>query len=56
MKYLVFLKDSCFITWEICTAKLFKKINHVPKFGFIEDPEDNYEEPDPEPEELISFF
>ena len=56
MKYLVFSKDSCFVTWEICSAKLFKRINHVGKFGFIDDPSDNYEEPDPEPEDIISFF
>jgi hypothetical protein len=56
MKYLVFSKDSCFVTWEICSAKLFKRVNHVGKFGFIDDPEDNYEEPDPEPEDIISFF
>ena len=52
MKYLVFSKDSCFVTWEICSAKLFKKINHVGKYGFIEDPEDNYEDSD----DNISFF
>ena len=52
MKYLVFSKDSCFVTWELCSAKLFKKINHVGKYGFIEDPEDNYEDSD----DNISFF
>ena len=56
MKYLIFSKDSCFVTWEICTAKLFKKILRVPKFGFIEDINDKSEEIDDDPEEIITFF
>lgn len=39
MKYLVFSKDTCFVTWEICTAKYFKK-NKKYSFAFIEDPDD----------------
>ena len=55
MKYLIFSKDSCYITWELCTAKCTQRVTRVPKFGFIEDPFDITEDPDPEPE-LITFF
>jgi len=51
LKYLVFTKDSCFINWEMCTART--KVNRVRKFGFIEDPEDNS---DSEIDENITFF
>jgi hypothetical protein len=40
LKYLIFTKDSCFLHWEICTAKVHKKIQRVPLFGFIEDSDD----------------
>jgi hypothetical protein len=40
MKYVVFSKDTCFVNWEIDTIKLYKKVLRVPKYGFIEDPED----------------
>ena len=53
MKYIIFSKDSCFVSWEICTAKISKKILRVSKFGFIEDNEDKEEESD---EEIITFF
>jgi hypothetical protein len=57
MKYLIFSKDSCYITWEVCTAKCTQKITRVPKFGFIDDPLDVSEEFDSDPEpELITFF
>jgi hypothetical protein len=55
---IVFTKDTFYIYWELCTAKLHKKIERVPKFGFIEDPEDleeidNFSENEEEP---ITFF
>ena len=57
MKYIVFTKDSCFVNWEICTAKLHKKIERVPKFGFIEDPTDtNNSENESEEENITTFF
>jgi hypothetical protein len=57
MKYIVFTKDSCFVNWEICTAKLHKKIQRVPKFGFIEDPSDNNNsENESEEENITTFF
>jgi hypothetical protein len=52
LKYIVFTKESCFITWEICTARFHKKIKKAPKFAFIEE-----ENSDSEPEEeIIHFF
>jgi hypothetical protein len=53
MKYLVFTKETCFIHWEICSARLHKKLARVPKFGFIEDPTDGS---DSDSEEIITFF
>ena len=41
LKYLIFSKDTCFVNWEICTTKVYKKVSKVPKFGFIEDPNDH---------------
>jgi hypothetical protein len=51
MKYLIFTKESCFIHWEICTARLHKKVERVRKFGFIEDPADESDS-----EEIVTFF
>ena len=51
MKYLIFTKESCFIHWEICSARLHKKVERVRKFGFIEDPCDESDS-----EEIITFF
>ena len=48
MKYIVFSKDTCFINWELCTGKFHKKIKSVPKYGFIEDPDDHQESDDEE--------
>jgi hypothetical protein len=58
MKYVVFSKDSSFITWEISCAKLHKRVNRVPKFGFIEDPEDCSQivESEDEEIEIHTFF
>ena len=55
LKYLVFTKDTCFLNWEIRTAKIHKKITRVPKFGFIEEPCDNSDD-DSSDEENITFF
>jgi hypothetical protein len=42
MKYIVFSKDRCFTVWDLIVMKLHRKMQKVPKFGFIEDdPEDN---------------
>jgi hypothetical protein len=57
MKYLIFSKESSFLTWEVCTAKLHKKVAKVPKFGFVEDPDEPDEvESDSEAEIVHSFF
>jgi hypothetical protein len=58
MKYVVFSKDSSFVQWEILTGKMEKKVNKVPKNGFVEDPEDcdiPKDDSDDEPE-INSFF
>jgi len=58
MKYIIFSKDSAFVNWEISTAKLYKKTQKVPKYGFVEDPDDIFVVP-PESDEEIdvhSFF
>jgi hypothetical protein len=39
-KYIFFSKDTCFAAWELISAKLHKKTQKVPKFGFIDDPDD----------------
>jgi hypothetical protein len=57
MKYVVFSKDTCFVNWEICTAKVYKKILRVPKYGFIEDPDDcTLEKSDDEEIDVNSFY
>jgi hypothetical protein len=56
IKYIVFSKDTCFVTWEICNAKIHKKILRVPKFGFIEDVEDNEENEENETKEDLNYF
>jgi len=53
LKYIVFTKDTCFLHWEICTAKLHKKTVRVPHFGFIEDPDDQSDDEIPE---TFTFF
>jgi hypothetical protein len=55
LKYLVFTKDTCFINWEIRTSKLHKKLIRVPKFGFVEDPEEHSDEESSD-EENVTFF
>ena len=58
MKYIIFSKDTCFVTWEIVNAKIFKKVLRVPKFGFIEDTEDieSDEVTEEEIKEIQTFF
>ena len=52
LKYIVFSKDTSFVTWEVTCAKLHKRVNRVPKFGFIEDPEDCSQIVESEDEEI----
>jgi hypothetical protein len=56
MKYIIFSKDTSFVTWEISCAKLHKRIQRVPKFGFIEDPDDQAVESEDEEVEIHTFF
>jgi len=51
LKYILFSKDNCFTVWELCTAKLNKRINRVKQYGFIE-----VEESDSDNEETFTFF
>lgn len=37
LKYILFLKDKSYPVWEFVVLKLHKKINKVPKYGFIEE-------------------
>lgn len=39
-KYIFFSKDTCFSTWELVSAKIHKKMQKVPNFGFVDDPDD----------------
>ena len=55
-KYLIFSKDTCFCTWEIVSSKLHRKTQKVPKFGFIEDPDEVVEESDDEDISITRFF
>jgi len=56
MKYLIFSKDTCFVSWEMCTSKYYKKTNKIPKFGFIEDPDDQAIMDSDSEDESLSFF
>jgi len=56
-KYIIFSKDTCFSVWEMESAKLHKKIEKVPKFGFVDDPDDQpKQESDDEDLELSHQF
>ena len=55
LKFIVFTKDTCFLQWEICTAKVHKKIARVPRFGFVDDPDDESETEESD-EEIVTFF
>jgi hypothetical protein len=52
MKYIIFSKDTCFVQWEICTAKLHRKMSKVPAYGFVDDPNDRENVPDNSDDEL----
>jgi hypothetical protein len=54
LKYIVFTKDTCFLQWEVCKAKLYKKTQRVEQFSFIEDPDD--ESDDDDFQENLTFF
>ena len=57
-KYIFFSKDTCFSAWELVSAKLHKKMQMVPKFGFIDDPDDKVikveSDDEQDPPELVS--
>ena len=59
-KYIFFSKDTCFTAWELISAKLHKKTQKVPKFGFVDDPEDvpkcESDDDDDEIAATINFF
>jgi hypothetical protein len=58
LKYIFFSKDTCFPAWELVSAKLHKKLQKVPKFGFVDDPDDvqKCESDDEEIESSVNFF
>ena len=56
-KYIFFSKDTCFPVWELISAKLHNKIEKVPRFGFVDDPDDHQKvESDDEDLDNINFF
>jgi len=57
-KYIFFSKDTCFPAWELISTKIHKKTQKVPKFGFIDDPDDvtKCESDDEEILPTIKFF
>ena len=55
LKYIVFTKDTCFLHWEICTAKIHKLMKKVAKFGFIDDPDDESDD-ELSDEDEVTFF
>jgi hypothetical protein len=56
-KYILFSKDTCFPVWELVSSKLHKRIEKVPRFGFIDDPDDKeIVESDDEEITNLSFF
>ena len=54
LKYIVFSKDTCFISWELITVKVCTKKIKVQPFGFIKEIE--FEEIDSDEENLVTFF
>ena len=60
-KYIFFSKDTCFPAWELDSVKIHKKMQKVPEFGFVDDPDDKVikvesdDEEDPEIK-LAQFF
>ena len=55
LKYIIFSKDTCFTIWELRSAKIYKKIDKVPDYGFIE-VEESDSENEVDVEEIINFF
>ena len=57
LKYIIFSKDTCYITWEILVAKLYtpRKIK-VKKYGFIPDVDDKVIHSDSDEESILSSF
>jgi hypothetical protein len=56
LKYIYFSKDTCFTVWEIISAKLYKQIEKVQAFGFIDDPSDITTEESDDEIDTHSFF
>jgi hypothetical protein len=56
LKYIMFSKDNCFTIWEMQSAKIHRKINKVPAYGFIEVEEPDSENDEVDVEEIIKFF
>jgi len=56
-KYIFYSKDTCFPVWELVSTKLHKRVEKVPDFGFVDDPEDQREvESDDEDLKDFKFF
>ena len=60
-KYIFFSKDTCFSAWELISSKIHKKIQRVPKYGFVDDPDDKCiqvesDDEDPELSSGVQFF
>ena len=56
-KYIVFSKDTCFITWELHSMKKkMVKIEKVKKYGFIEDKEEEIISDSEDLESIECFF
>jgi hypothetical protein len=54
-KYIFFSKDTCFSTWELVSAKIHKKMQKVPDFGFVDDPDDRVVKVESDDEEDPDF-
>jgi hypothetical protein len=56
-KYIFYSKDTCFPVWELVSTKLHKRMEKVPAFGFVDDPDDLCEvESDDEDLKDFKFF
>jgi hypothetical protein len=56
-KYIFYSKDTCFPVWELVSTKLHKRVEKVPDFGFVDDPDDQREvESDDEDLKDFKFF
>jgi hypothetical protein len=54
-KYIFFSKDTCFSAWELVSAKIHKKMQKVPDFGFVDDPDDRVVKVESDDEEDPDF-